>query len=186
MGIKKGLLAISISIAAVSPAWAVNKCTGADGKVVFQDAPCAGKGETIIVRPASGNAKTNTDASTSAGPVRQGSAEQAPQKMSEVQRINAQVAASQQERRKQEMEVRLVPDAEGAVSRQRATCDREMRALQTKKSYANNNLAGATWEGAISGEMTALATVCDTRNRELRDNAAALRAECQQIGGCKR
>jgi len=38
------------------PAEAINKCTGADGKVSFQDAPCAGKGEKIDVRPASGNA----------------------------------------------------------------------------------------------------------------------------------
>jgi len=38
------------------PAWAINKCTGADGKVVFQDLPCAGRGEKIEVRPASGYA----------------------------------------------------------------------------------------------------------------------------------
>lgn len=37
-------------------AWAINKCTGADGKVVFQDAPCAGRGEVLNVRPASGHA----------------------------------------------------------------------------------------------------------------------------------
>ena len=37
-------------------AWAINKCTGPDGKMVFQDMPCAGKGERIDVRPASGNA----------------------------------------------------------------------------------------------------------------------------------
>lgn len=39
-----------------APAWAVNKCTGADGKVSFQDAPCAGKGETLTVRPSGGTA----------------------------------------------------------------------------------------------------------------------------------
>lgn len=38
-----------------APAWAVNKCTGADGKVAFQDAPCSGKGEVLQVRPASGS-----------------------------------------------------------------------------------------------------------------------------------
>lgn len=40
---------------AMSPAWAVNKCTAADGQITFQDAPCAGKGETLTVRPASGS-----------------------------------------------------------------------------------------------------------------------------------
>lgn len=34
--------------------FAINKCVGPDGKVSFQDAPCAGRGEKINVRPASG------------------------------------------------------------------------------------------------------------------------------------
>lgn len=42
-----------IAVLLVAPAWAVNKCTGADGKVTFQDAPCAdGKGETLHIRSA--------------------------------------------------------------------------------------------------------------------------------------
>jgi hypothetical protein len=39
-----------------SPALAVNKCS-IDGKTVFQDAACPGKGETLVVRPASGQAQ---------------------------------------------------------------------------------------------------------------------------------
>lgn len=46
------------ALLAASPAWAINKCTGADGKVVYQDAPCEGKGEKIEVRPASGPARS--------------------------------------------------------------------------------------------------------------------------------
>ena len=56
------------ALALTAPSWAVNKCTGADGKVVFQDAPCAGKGEKLDVRPASGDGqpdwKRKIDAST--------------------------------------------------------------------------------------------------------------------------
>ena len=37
-----------------SAAWAVNKCTDADGKSVFQDAPCLGKGTTLDIRSAPG------------------------------------------------------------------------------------------------------------------------------------
>ena len=37
-----------------APAWAVNKCTAPDGKVTFQDMPCAGKGGKIDVRPNAG------------------------------------------------------------------------------------------------------------------------------------
>lgn len=167
---------------ASAPAWAINKCT-IDGRVVFQDAACPGKGETLSVRPASGSApSTQPSEATGAGAKSDGSAK--PQ--TEAQRIEKQIAESQQERRKQELEVRLVPDSLAAIRRQRAACDREIKDLRVQKSRANNNLAGATWEGAISGEMTALATRCDTRNRELREDAAALRAECQQLGGCKR
>lgn len=44
---------IMLAVAMVSPAWAINKCT-IDGQVVFQDAACPGKGETLVVKPASG------------------------------------------------------------------------------------------------------------------------------------
>lgn len=160
------------------PAAAVNKCTGPDGKVAFQDAPCSGKGETLTVRPASGAAPaaTRTAAGASDTPA-------AP--TTEAQRINAQIAASQKARRVQELELRSVPGAQADVDRLRQQCDGEMQALRRQKSNANNNLAGATWEGAISGEMTAVATRCDTRTRELRDDAQRLLAECRQLGGCK-
>jgi hypothetical protein len=51
---------VALTCVAVVPAWAVNKCTGADGAVVFQDAPCQGKGEALTVRPASGKAQPST------------------------------------------------------------------------------------------------------------------------------
>lgn len=35
--------------------------------------------------------------------------------------------------------------------------DADLVALQRKKRLANNNLAGATWEDSISGEMQAIA-----------------------------
>jgi hypothetical protein len=44
--------ACAVLLGVASPAWAVNKCTGADGKVSFQDAPCDGAGEKVDVRPA--------------------------------------------------------------------------------------------------------------------------------------
>lgn len=47
------------------PAWAINKCTGPDGKVVFQDLPCAGRGEAIDVRPSRGAADAGGGADAS-------------------------------------------------------------------------------------------------------------------------
>ena len=48
---KRTLFAAALLISA--QAWAINKCKGPDGKVAFQDAPCAGQGEKVEVRPAS-------------------------------------------------------------------------------------------------------------------------------------
>lgn len=53
---KRAAILMAIALAA-GPGWAINKCTDASGKVSFQDAPCAGKGGEINVRPASGRAK---------------------------------------------------------------------------------------------------------------------------------
>jgi hypothetical protein len=161
-----------------APAWAINKCTGPDGRVAFQDAPCIGKGEVLQVRPASGHDPLPQLA--------QPPLEGAPAKpVSEAQRLEGLITASQRKRRMQELEARLVPDAQGAIYMHRVQCDEQLKALQIKKYSANNNLAGATWEGAISGEMTAIATRCDTRNRELKDDYDTLRKECQAAGGCK-
>jgi len=51
----KSMLAAAALLAVVVPAQAINKCTGADGKVVLQDMPCAdGGGQVLKVRPVGG------------------------------------------------------------------------------------------------------------------------------------
>lgn len=175
----KAIIVVALSVACL-PAMAVNKCVGPNGSVVFQDAPCAGKGEAIKVRPASGAGQaTKGTESTASGD------EPIKKPLSEAQRIEKQIASSQQARRKQELESLLVPNASAAIARQKASCDREFQTLRTKKRAANNNLAGATWESSISSEMTAVATRCDTESRNLRSSFDELRAECRELGGCK-
>jgi hypothetical protein len=175
----KIMLCTVVLAALSSPAWAVNKCTGADGKVAFQDAPCAGgKSERLVVRPASGDGALIPQAPSSSLP-------SGEKPKTETQRLQGLIDESQRKRRIQELEVRQVPIAQGAIYEHRKACDDQLKALQIKKYAANNNLAGATWEGSISGEMTAIATRCDTRNRELKDDYDTLRKECQVLGGCK-
>lgn len=60
---KKTLFLIALVGSVSGPAHAISKCTGADGKVVFQDAPCEGKGDVLNVRPASGE-RTPTPSAT--------------------------------------------------------------------------------------------------------------------------
>ena len=176
---KYGLIAVAtLWTAACPPAWAINKCTGPDGRFTFQDAPCTSQGEKVQVRPASGHAPMMS------APVLSG-AGVIIKKPTEAERLNALTEASQRERRKNDLDERLVPYARAAIDYQQAECDGQLKALQSKKRAANNNLAGATWEGSISSEMTAIATRCDTRSRNLREELDALRKECWALGGCK-
>lgn len=174
IGLKAAILLVAL--AGSAPIWAVNKCI-IDGQVVFQDAACAGKGEAIKVRPASGSAHPAA--------VLPNGGEVPPKPLTEAQRIESKVKQSQDARRKADLETRIVPGTDAEIARHRAQCDREYQALQVKKTKANNNLAGATWENSISNEMSALATRCDTRNRDMRSDLEKLLTECRQLGGCK-
>ena len=60
MKIRLALLALAWCVAPA--AWAVNKCTGPDGAVIFQDTPCVGKGETLNLRPGSGHSAASGSA----------------------------------------------------------------------------------------------------------------------------
>lgn len=50
--LKQTLIAAAVLLC--SQTWAVNKCTGADGRQVYQDAPCAGQGTKMDIRPSTG------------------------------------------------------------------------------------------------------------------------------------
>lgn len=62
MTIQKVATAAALCAALSSPAWAINKCTLADGKVVYQDAPCQGGGTTVNTSGA-GQADVNSEGS---------------------------------------------------------------------------------------------------------------------------
>lgn len=159
-------------LAAVAPAWAINKCIGTDGKPVFQDAPCMGKGEKIVVRPASGDAPEPDKAALAAAPVPEG------------QRLERQLSQVQSERRRRDLEV-AIPKSQFEQANFMQACDRDLQALQDKKALARNNLAGATWLQSISTEMGALTRRCESRTNAMTANIEAMRKECQALGGCK-
>lgn len=164
------MLAMTVSM----PAAAINKCIGADGKAVYQDAPCTGRGETITVRPASGHR-----AALTASPV--------AQPPSDVATPSTQVAAKKEGafgaewQRRTFLENRGVPDARAAIEAHRRDCGAQQAALASKKQKSANNLAGATWEQSISAEMQAAATICDGRARDLRASLDALEKELREL-----
>ncbi len=161
-------IVLLLSLSALAPAWAVNKCTGADGKPVFQDVPCSdGKGGKIDVRPASGAAVAPAVSATNAAPARAS------------MRKEGEFGESWQ--RRTFLENRGVADARGALRSHQQHCVDKQRELASRKNYSNNNLAGATWEQSISMEMQAAATMCDSQSRELRAQLDGLEKELREL-----
>ena len=161
---------------AASPAWAINKCTGVDGKATFQDAPCLGKGVVVDVNPAAG--RSPVSAASESTP-------DSTKPVSEAQRIEAQVASSQRERRLREVQNIFYPQSQGLLDQHRRGCEQEQKSLAAGQFQYVQNLYGKTHAAQIAGEMAATSARCDLKDRELKEKSEALKGECIQLGGCK-
>lgn len=149
-------------------AMAINKCTGPDGRAVYQDKPCAGAGGAIVVKPATGPALA---APTSTG-------------TSEADRLNASVAHSQNERKRLSLERRGVPDAHAATLAFRSHCKAELARLDKEKQSADTRPTGQAWATRLASEQASMAVQCSTRDRELTHEHNQALKECQDLGGC--
>ena len=165
------------TVMAFAPAWAINKCVGADGKVSFQDAPCAGQGSEIQVKPASGSAPKSapTVAPVADSPQQAGAASAT----NTVKKKEGAFGESWQ--RRTWLEQSGLPNARVAIDNHQNRCLQQQSNLASQKSRANNNLAGATWEQSISAEMQAAATMCDAKARELRAQLESYEREYREL-----
>jgi len=163
------LLAVCLS---ASQAWAVNRCVGPDGKVSFQDAPCAGKGEAITVRPATGAAPAAPS----------GGAESAAKPMTEAQRLNKMADESAKDRRRRDLFTRLIPGARADLNQHRVNCRETQSRLQAQQYKYVQNLYGKTHAAQMASEMAAAAASCDTRDRELKEQLEAFEKEGEALG----
>lgn len=156
------------------PAWAVNKCTGPDGRVSFQDAPCTGQGGAIDVKPASGFSAPSAPAAAApqSAPAPQAAAAASGKK-------EGAFGATWQ--RRTFLEDRGLPDARASVDNHQRNCANQQAAIASKKALANNNLAGATYMQSVSAEMQAAAATCDSKARELRANLESLEREYRDL-----
>ena len=169
------LLAMAL-LTCASSAFAINKCKGPDGKLVYQDTPCVvGTGGAIEVKPASGGAvpsvQTRSDPNAS------------PQ--TEADRLNASVAESQKERRLLSLERRGVPDANGAVHQHRDRCKADLARLEQDKLTASRTPRGQGYATQLASEQAATASICNSKDRELVHEHNQVLKECQDLGGCK-
>lgn len=151
----------SLVLAFVVPAWAINKCTDATGKVSFQDAPCIGQGEKIEVRPAMQGA---TPAQPNPSALQEG-------------------AFGPSWQRKNYLQGQGIPQARAAVERNQ----RECAAAQPQDGVAQS---GPLRRSLGSGSMFAQdradnaardKAACDARTQELRQELKWLEDELAKL-----
>jgi hypothetical protein len=145
--------------AACGPVFAQFKCAGPDGKVAFQQQPCAAgqKGGQMEVKVSPPSASGTAAAQSGAG---------------RIQQFADQLT---RERRVRELEFQ-VRDKEAAIAGNQAQLDANLQRLKDRKNAANNNLAGAVWEQSLSSEMQALAERHKAANDADLEQLKALRA----------
>jgi hypothetical protein len=153
-----------LALAAGGPAWAVNKCTGADGGVTYQDAPCVGgRTQEVDVQP----------------PVSAGPGGIAPS--AEAARIEGLVAASQRSRRALELREHLLPDAEAAVRQNQAACEARQKELADQRAALGQSRFVRGELQQLNADRRAAMASCRAKYRELRANLPGLARECATL-----
>ena len=152
--------ACALLLGCLTPAWAVNKCTGTDGKVSFQDAPCPGRGEKIDVQPAM-----------------QGATPIAP-----TPSTGKEGAFGATWQRKNYLQTQGVPQARAAVERNQRECTAQpAEAVATagplRKSIAEGNQFAQELAAAAAKDKAA----CEARTEELREQLRALEKELSAL-----
>lgn len=138
-----GLLASLMLAGPAAAQTSFYKCTDEKGRTVFSDRKCGSDAEAASVAPTKAGREADDDAAT-------------------WDRITA-------DRQVRDME-RDIKRKEQRISELERERDRKIAALRNKKSYANNNLAGATWEESISSEMMVITDQYSAKiDREMRD-----------------
>lgn len=149
------ILLLCCSLAALPATAQVNKCL-VDGKMVYQAAPCkAGTAKATLaprVDVSEDAARANREKFLADDKVRQASNRR--------DQIDGAIAGLERD-----------------INGYQKSMDAELAALQAKKSLANNNLAGATWEQSIATEMQAVTAKYQTRIQAAQERIKALRQE---------
>lgn len=173
MKIKTLYFAVLMAVILASNASAqVYRCKGATG-VVMQQAPCAGEGQKLDVRPASGHMSDDhaQPLTTQANPgigVRLKS------------QTEKSIETLQDERLRREGWFDMM-HKKVALERFARQCASNQQRISNERAYSNNNLAGATRDVSITNEMRAAAAVCDTQTRSFEREVDHAVAHCEKI-----
>jgi hypothetical protein len=164
---------------------ALQRCVDKAGKVTYSDQACAPDQQARRVELSGAGSAAPQPAATAAQSA--SAQDQIPSAQASDDRLKAMkgyLAEVEHARKRDSLAVDL-RNAERALSNTQSAMDAELAQLRNKKAYANNNLAGATWESSISQEMTAIAQRYDTKIRMAADRVERLRAElaAMEAGG---
>lgn len=166
------LSVLSVALLVATPSWAINKCVSADGKVSYQAQPCSGGTSKTINIQAAPTAEAKSNATPK-------SAESGAQ--TSEQRT---LAGFERERRIRELKDEIA-GLERVIDSRNRRMQVEMESLRYRKSFANNNLAGATYEQSLSTEMQAVATRYKAQNEVEFERIRALRTELSGLQSAK-
>lgn len=140
----------------MSPAWAIHKCTDANGKVSFQDAPCAGEGRKIEVRPSTRGA---TPAQAPGSATTEGA-----------------FGASWQ--RKNYLQNQGIPQARAAVERNQRECKATTEVIAQAGPLRRGTLPSGNQFAQDSADRAAQSrAACDARTQVLREQLQTLEKE---------
>lgn len=130
-----------------------------DGRTVFSQEPCAEDAQ-----------KVNVD---HVGSVvsRQNAIE--PARSTEREGLSDYV-----KRRRIEREIRDLERERQQVGIER---DKRIKSLQNDRNYANNNLAGATWQQSLAEEMSAISIAADTKIKSIDGQIRFLKEELYKL-----
>lgn len=134
---------------------AVYKCTAADGKVLFQQSPCASAAQQTVLVVKAAPAPTTPPALT------------VEQRM---------VAASARESRIKDLESRI-GTLETQVYDRNLAMDQEVARLKQQSGFARNNLAGATYQQGKATEMQAVVSKYAALNAADQEQIKVLRSD---------
>ena len=148
--------ACALALGFLAPAWAINKCTDAGGKVSFQDAPCPGRGETIEVRPAMEGATPIAPPPSTAKEGAFGPAWQ----------------------RKNQLQSQGIPQARAALERNERECAAPPSEAVARTGPLRNTLApGTQFAQELAAEGAKDKAACEARSQALREQIKAMEKE---------
>lgn len=176
-----GIALLAVFASAGAAQAQVYKCPDASGKTVIQQFPCAG-GAALDVKPASGRETKALPGATPPPPGASGALAAKP--MTEAERLNKLSDESARNRRKQDLDERIVPRSRAAMYRHRDDCKATIAKLKEGQYQYRQNLYGKTHAAQVASEMAAVSAQCDTKDRELTTNFNTLLNECKGLGGC--